>query len=195
MKAEKRFLADFSVFHLIMIAMCAGLGIAIKPIIVPLTHIVTGPLFIPGGAVAGGFYMLFIVLAASLTGKPGAASLACAVQAIIVIITGVAGSHGIMSLVTYVLPGVMVDLFLLAVRRLECNGLILFFAGLIANFTGTFLSSVVFFRLPLIPLMLALLSAALSGGLGGLISWGLTVKLRKLNPIYRVKDKENTDEE
>ena len=187
---KKRFLSSFSVFNIIIMAMCAALGIAIKPVIVPLAHIITGPLFIPGGAVAGGFYMLFIAVAAGLVGKPGAATLTCVVQAILVIITGVIGSHGIMSLMTYILPGVVVDLFLLIVRKRGMNALICLIIGLLANVTGSFLSNVVFFRLPFVPLMLTLLAAALSGSLGGLIAWQIIKGLRRMNAVFDKPKKE-----
>lgn len=182
---RKGLLATFSIFNLIIIAMCAGLGIAIKPIIVPLVHIVTGPLFIPGGAVAGGLYMLFIVVAAGLVGKTGAATLTCAVQAILVIISGVPGSAGILSLVTYIMPGVMVDLLFVIIRHKGCCAFCCFLAGLVANLTGTFLTNFVFFRLPFVPLMLTLFAAALSGCLGGLIAWGVIKRLRVLNPAFK----------
>ncbi|GAG99538.1 unnamed protein product, partial [marine sediment metagenome] len=54
----RKFLQRFSLFDLVIIAMVAALGIATKPVITPLVHIITGPLFIPGGAIAGGFYMM-----------------------------------------------------------------------------------------------------------------------------------------
>ena len=53
--------------HMVM-AMLAASGIAIKVVVVPLAQMVTGPLLIPGGVVAGGFYMLFLVLASAITG-------------------------------------------------------------------------------------------------------------------------------
>ncbi len=180
---KKGFLASFSVFNIIIIAMCAGLGIALKPVLVPLVHIITGPLFIPGGAVAGGFYMLFIVVAAGLVGKRWTATLTCAVQAVLVLITGVIGSHGIMSLVTYILPGVMVDLLLIAIRHRACCALCCFLAGMAANLTGSFLSNAVFFRLPFVPLMLTLFAGALSGGLGGVVAWSIIKKLRAFSEM------------
>ena len=96
----KKFFIKFTVFDLVLIALVAALGIATKPVIVPLVHIITGPLFIPGGAVAGGFYMMWIVVGAGITGKRGTASLIALVQAIMVIAIGVFGTHGLMSLVT-----------------------------------------------------------------------------------------------
>ena len=187
---KKKFLSSFSVFDIIVIAMCAGLGIAVKPVVTPLAHIITGPLFIPGGAVAGGFYMLFIVLAASLVDKPWAATLTCAVQALLVIITGVMGSHGVFSVFTYIAPGLLVDLFYFIVRKQGINALVCFFMGLIANVTGTFGSNLVFFRLPVVPLMLTLLAGALSGGLGGLVAWGIAKQLKKLLPVFNKPTKE-----
>ena len=49
----------FQLSDYVVLAMLAGMGIASKVIIVPLAQAITGPLFIPGGVVAGGFYMLF----------------------------------------------------------------------------------------------------------------------------------------
>jgi hypothetical protein len=183
-KNKKRFLTSYSVFDIIIIAMCAGLGIALKPILVPLSHIITGPLFIPGGAFAGGFYMLFIVVAAGLTEKKWAATLTCIVQALLVLITGVIGSHGILSLATYTLPGVMVDMLLLLIRHNGCGPVCCLFSGITANLTGSFMSNVVFFRLPLVPLMLVLFSAAFSGGIGGLIAWGIVSRLRLFITVF-----------
>ena len=74
MGLTQKALARFSLFDLIIIAMMAALGIAIKPVVVPLAHIITGPLFIPSGAVAGGFYMMWLVLGLGLTGKRGTAT-------------------------------------------------------------------------------------------------------------------------
>lgn len=130
------------------------------------------------------------MLAASLVAKHGAATLVCVVQAIVVIIFGVFGNQGIMSIVTYSLPGIAVDAFYLLVRRQGINAFTCFFMGLLANMTGTLMSNLVFFRLPFVPLMLTLLAGALSGGLGGLIAWSVTKQLRKLIPVFNKPVKE-----
>src|SRR5699024_4696051 len=151
----------FSIFELVVISLMATLGIATKPVIVPLVHIITGPLYIPGGAIAGGFYMMWIVIGIGIIGKVGVATLISLVQAIIVISSGIFGTHGIMSFATYIIPGLAVDIFLLIfksnTRGLGC----LFISGILANASGTFLVNLVFFRLPFVPLMLTLSSAAL----------------------------------
>ncbi|MFZ5969092.1 MAG: ECF transporter S component [Bacillota bacterium] len=174
----RKYLEDFSIFHLVMIAMMAALGIATKPIIVPLAHIITGPLYIPGGTIAGGFYMMWIVLGAGMIGKRGTATLIAVVQAIMVISLGIFGTHGIMSVFTYILPGIAVDVVLLLFRHRGCCLGCLFLSGVAANLSGTFLVNLVFFKLPLVPLLLSLSSAALSGGLGGIIAYILLKKFR-----------------
>lgn len=178
-----KFLKKFSMFDLVIIALTSALGIAIKPIIVPLVHIVTGPLYIPGGAAAGGFYMLWIVLGLGITKKKGTPTLIGLVQALLVIISGVYGTHGALSIVTYTIPGILTDIaaILLGVNKYTSAGY--FTMGLTANITGTFLSSLVFFRLPLIPMLLVLCVAALSGGLGGLIAYKIVRQLEKTDII------------
>lgn len=171
---------QFRVYDLILIALMATLGIATKPVIVPLTHMITGPLFIPGGAVAGGFYMFWLVLAAGLVGKRGVPTLTALVQGLIVIVTGSFGSHGIMSLITYTLPGLMIDLVFVMLRRKWTTVYDFFLAGIIANLAGTYLSNLVFFRLPLLPLLMSLSSAIISGGLGGLIAYQIFTRVKKI---------------
>lgn len=169
----RKFLLNFSVFDLTLLALMACLGIATKPIIVPLTQIITGPLFIPGGVIAGGFYMMWIVIGAGLVQKPGAATLVAAVQAIMVIALGILGTHGFVSLATYILPGIAVDLVMLISRHKGCCVGCCFAAGIAANASGTVLVNFVFFRLPSIPLVLSVSGAALSGGLGGIIAYSM----------------------
>ncbi len=174
----KNTLRRFTAFDLMIIAMMASLGLAIKPIIVPLVHIVTGPLFIPGGAVAGGFYMLWIVLGMGLVRKPGTCAMIALVQGIITITLGSVGSHGILSLLTYTLPGIFAEIpFLFAKKKVF--HILHFMAGcILANLAGTYGSNLIFFRLPLLPLLLSLSSAALSGAIGGVIAYQLYKKLQ-----------------
>jgi len=175
---KNNLLKKFSVFELITIALTASLGLASKPIITPLTHLITGPLFIPGGAVAGGFYMMWVVLGAGLIKKRGSATLIALTQGIIVMVTGTFGTHGILSILTYGLPGLAVDLVFLVFNRKFENSLDFFAAGIIANLGGTYLSNLVFFRLPLLPLTISLSIGALSGGLGGLLAYLIYTKVK-----------------
>lgn len=175
-----KMLLRFSTYDLILISVMAALGVATKPIIVPLAHLITGPLFIPGGSLAGGLYMFWLVVGLGLTRKYGTATLIGLVQALMVAGTGVIGSHGAMSLVSYTLPGLAVDagLFLIG-RHKACCLFCCFIAGMLANLGGTLAVNAIFFRLPLIPLMLSICAAAFSGGLGGILAWQVLQALRK----------------
>ena len=179
----KKFTDGFSVFQLMVVALLAAMGIAVKTVITPLTHLLTGPLFIPGGVAAGGIYMLFLVLAVSLTGKRGAALFCGFCQGIMVLLIGAAGSHGALSVVSYTLTGLSVDTIMLILRHKGCCLLCCFFGGMAANLTGTVIVNAAFFGMPAIPLILSLAVAALSGGFGGLLAWVMTKQLRKLGII------------
>lgn len=178
---KRRFLDNFSMFNLIIIAMMASLGIATKPIIVPLVHIITGPLFIPGGAIAGGFYMLWIVLGIGFVKKAGTGTLIAFVQAIMVLSVGLFGTHGFISIITYSLPGLAADIPFLFSKTKNFNILHYFFSGVAANLAGTYLSNLAFFRLPFVPLLLSLSCAALSGGLGGVIAYNIIKRFKHMN--------------
>lgn len=175
------FLKRFGAFDLVVIAMMAALGVAVKPIVVALAHLITGPLFIPGGALAGGFYMMWLALGAGFVKKRGTATLIGLVQSIMVIATGVYGSHGAISLLTYTLPGLTVDVILWISRQEPDEKMAMFTSVIGANLCGVILSNLMFFRLPLVPLLLSCSAGALSGGLGGLLAWLVLIRLRKLN--------------
>ena len=174
-----KLLHRFTVQELILISAMAALGIAVKPIVVALVHLISAPLLIPGGALAGGLYMMWLVVAMGLTGKRGAATLVGLIQAILVTLTGISGSHGVMSLVSYTAPGIAVDLGLLLIRHRVCCLPCAFFAGVLANVTGTVIVNIIFFSLPPLPLLLSLAAAAFSGGVGGILSWQLLKTLQK----------------
>ncbi len=176
---------------LVFIALLAALGIAAKPVLGPLVHLLTSYLFIPGGVVAGGVYMMFLVLAAALNCKgtagriPFAATFTSIVQALIVMTTGLFGFHGIMSIMTYTAPGLAVDLVFLAfsLRKSESLSFPCFFGGFAANLAGAYAVNLVFFSLPVLPLLLSLFVAALSGGVGGVTASMIHAHLKKLSLV------------
>lgn len=175
------FLKKFSVYNLIIIAVVSALGIATKPIVVPLVHIITGPLFIPGGAIAGGFYMFWIVLGVGIVKKTGTGTLIGIVQGILVVAMGTMGTHGIMSIISYTLPGIVTDIIFLFSQNKKYNILHYVFGCMAANVTGTLISNILFFRLPFVTVILILSAAALSGTIGGFIAYTINRSLEKMN--------------
>lgn len=188
-----KLLSKYRMYDLVLIALMAALGIATKPIVVPLAHMISGPLLIPGGAIAGGLYMFWIVLAAGLVDKRGAATLTALVQALMVLVMGSFGSHGIMSIITYTLPGLMIDVIFIICRRRVRTNLNFFAAGIIANLSGTYLSNLVFFRLPLVPLIMSLSSGILSGGVGGLIAYATYKQIKRMDRSGEEGDADNEE--
>lgn len=164
---------------LVTMALLAGLGLATKSIIRPVVGVITASLYIPTGAVAGGLYMMWPVMAYGLVRKPGAATLTAFTQAVISLLFPV-GNFGILSFIIYLCPGVAIDLFFLLSRHKACCVGCCFGASSIANIVGTVLVGTLVLMLPLVPLLFSLVIAAISGGLGGVIAGTLLVECKKL---------------
>jgi len=169
----------FSTQDLIIIALMAAMGLAVKPLVKNFTHLISTPLGMPGGTLTGGLYMMWLTLALALTKKPGTATLVGLLQGFTVLITGLFGSHGALSIMTYALPGVVVDLAGFVYKRYgKMDGQILY--CLLANLTGTWLVGLIIMRLPKIPLTFALIFSVISGIFGGVLAWLIYAELKKI---------------
>jgi len=184
----RKITSKFSLFEAIVIALTAALGMVSKPLIMPVVRLVTGPLNIPGGAVAGGLYMMFLVLAYGMTRRVFSATLTALIQAVLAAVTGIGGALGFASFAVYLPPGIAVDLIMLIFllcKQPRANAPACFFACMAANLAGTFMMWGAMFQAPLsaIPfvwVMLAFSTAALSGGLGGLLAYFILKRARKV---------------
>lgn len=176
-----KFFERFTLYELVLLTVMAAIGIAVKPIVSTLAHVISGPLMIPGGAVAGGLYMMWIVIGYGMVKKPGSALLIALVQALLVLFTGIIGSHGIMSLVTYTAPGLAVELVMLIIGHRACCTGCAVLGCIAANLAGTICVNYVFFQTPGIYLILMLAIAALSGMVGGVIGWQLIKSFDGIN--------------
>ncbi|MDZ4182133.1 MAG: ECF transporter S component [Candidatus Cloacimonadaceae bacterium] len=170
--------ARFSTKDLILIATLAGIGIAIKPIVSPLSKMISAPLMIPGGSFAGGFYMMWLVLAVMITKKTGAGTLFGFLQALIVLVIGLQGNMGMLSLLSYTIPGIIVDLLYLVMRKRDKLDAHLLLCAL-ANLSGAMVVALLLFRHPL-PLAVGIGALALASGIiGGFASFGVYRSLRE----------------
>ena len=168
--------ARYTTQDLIIIAIISALGLAAKPIVTPIVHIISAPLLIPGGSLAGGFYMLWLALITVLIPKRGAAFITAFIQGIVTLIIGHFGHHGVMSIIIYTAPGISVELLALLFRNKRsltaqtviCSG---------ANLTGAILVALLIMRLPLIPLLISLVAALISGIAGGVVSYNIIKQL------------------
>ncbi len=180
---DKRFLKSFKVLDLVLIAMLAALATAFKSIVGTLVRLITGPLGIPGGSLAGGFYMMWLALGYSVVNKRGSATLISVIQALILFTTGSPGSHGVWTFVTYIIPGICVDIVFLFSKNKKYNILHYMLSVIIANIAGTIGSNVLFFRLSWFYLLFTLVAAAFSGAVGGVIAYTVSKGLSKINGV------------
>ncbi len=175
-------LRKYSSQDLLYIAIMSALGLATKPIITPLIHLISAPLMIPGGSLAGGLYMMWIALAIAIVNKPGAGLLVGITQAIVMLSMGYFGNHGAVSLISYTLPGLMaeiVSLFFHNKKTLLFHVLVV----TIANLTGAVIVTILVMRLAAIPFVISLIAAAISGIVGGIISFTIYNKLKNHNIV------------
>jgi hypothetical protein len=172
------YLAKFSSRDLLYIAVMSALGLATKPIVTPLVHLISAPLLIPGGSLAGGLYLLWMVLLIFLVRKSGAALLMGITQAFVMVGLGYFGSHGAVSLLSYTLPAVILELAWLFFSNPDspANHALLCAS---ANITGALVVTQLVMRLPLLPTILSLVAAAISGIMGGILSWKIYLELKK----------------
>ena len=164
---------------LVLMALFASLGIATKNVVHPLVAVITEPLYIPAGAVAGGVYMMWPVLAFGFVRKVGAASMTSLTQAFISLVMPF-GNFGLLSFVIYLAPGLAIDAFFLLSRHKACCAPCCMIATAIANAVGTVLVGALVLLLPLGVLSFLAVIAAISGSIGGFIANMLLVRIGKI---------------
>ena len=168
-------LKKISTLDAVFITLMAACGLALKPIIGPLSKLISSVLLMPGGSIAGAVYMMWPMLALLVVKEKGTASLVGLIEGVIVTISGIYGSHGILSIITYLLPCLFIDASYMLLKQWE-NRLKFFIPPALGNTVGSLLVVMFFLHLPLIPLLIGLIPAFIFGGLGGL----LALKLYKL---------------
>ncbi len=157
----------FTTIELVVIALLAALGIAVKPFVQPLIKLITATLKVPSGTIGGFIYMFWPVVAVAMTGKPGAATLLSFVQALIAYIIGF-GSHGIANFPAYLLPGIVIDLTFLISGDRGSNYIVGAVAGALGNAVGVAFINLVLFRMPYVALIFTVIVGMISGAIGGL---------------------------
>ncbi len=167
----------------VFVALMSACGLALKPIVGPLFKLIGSALLIPSGSMAGAIYMIWPMLALLIVKQSGIATTVGLIQGIIVMVTGIYGSHGVLSMITYTIPGIIIDLVYLMIYRFENQWLMVIPAAM-GNVSGTAIVSIVFLHLPLIPLIIGLIPAFFFGALGGYLSLVLYRWLVKTFPIF-----------
>ena len=174
--------AKRTTMDIVLIALFASLGIATKSIVQPMVAVFTGPLYIPTGAVAGGLYMMWPVMAYGFTRKLGTATIISLTQAFFALLIPI----GNFTFVIYLAPGLAIDGFFLLSRHKACCAACCIGAAAIANVVGTISVSALLLALPEFALLFFALIAAISGCVGGFVTNILLTKTRKI--VFRSYD-------
>ncbi len=184
----------YSTSDLIIIAIMAAIGLGTKQIVRPLVSLISVPLGIPGGAIVGGFYMLWLVLTKRLAPKTGSGFLFGLTQALVVMILPF-GSHGIFTIITYSLPGIAVDIVDLLFRSKNNTVLCSLVEGAIANFVGSLSVLILIFRLEWRLTLFISLIALLTGNIGGIIAHYIAKQITGMITTETVPEIEDIEEE
>ena len=164
---------------LVLMALFASLGLATKNILHPLIGPLMGAIYVPTGAVMGGLYMMWPVMAFGFVRKPGAATMVSLTQAFISLILPY-GNFGLLSFVIYLGPGLAIDGFFLLLRHKACCLGCCMGASAVANVVGTLLVGGLVLFLPWEVLAFLAVVAAISGCVGGFIANMLLVRIGKI---------------
>ncbi len=125
--------------------------------------------------------MMWLSLAVTVVNKKYTGTVFGILQAVLVLLVGMAGKQGIFSLVSYPLPGMVADLAYHAYHKPHKIFTHLLICTL-ANITGAVVTGLLFFHLPPLLVTMNVLFATASGIMGAYLSFGIFQALAK----YRI---------
>ena len=157
--------------HLAFLAICVALSLVTKRVISPITNLLTDFLRIPGGGAATAFSLTFLVVGTAGLRWSWATTAAGFIQSLIALSMGMSAYQGGLAVLTYTLPGLVIDLM----RRFypHRNKTYFSLSCAAANTAGALLANVLVFRLGGTAFLLWMLIACgmglLVGSLGELL--------------------------
>lgn len=168
--------------HLAFLGICVALSLVTKRVISPITNLLTDFLRIPGGSAATAFSLMFLVVGTSRLKWSWATTATSFVQSLIALGIGMSAYQGAFAILTYTLPGAVIDLL----RRFYPRRNMTYFSlscGA-ANTAGALLSNLLVFRLEGVPFLLWMLIGCIFGLCGGFLGGILFAKLENI-PEFR----------
>lgn len=156
-----------SLRHLTFLAICIALSLVTKRVISPVTNLLTDLIRIPGGGAATAFSLMFLLVGTSGLKWRWATTAAAFVQSLIALSLGFSSNQGLFAVLTYSLPGLVIDLFRIIFPLRDKTYFSLACAA--ANSAGALLTNILVFRLEGIAFLLWVLVAGSMGVFGGLL--------------------------
>ena len=166
--------------HLVFLAICIALSLVTKKVISPVTNLLTDFLRIPGGGAAAAFSLMFLVVGTSRLPWIWAGTAAGFVQSLMAMALGMSAYQGAFAVLTYTLPGVILDLFRRFYPRRDQSYFLLSCAA--ANTAGAGLTNLLVFRLEGIAFALWMLIACSVGLLAGFLG---DILFRRIDKILK----------
>lgn len=164
--------------HLTFLAICIALSLVTKRVISPITNILTDFLRIPGGGAAAAFSLMFLLVGTYSFRWRWAAAYAGFAQGVIALCLGMSSYQGLFALLTYTVPGVVIDLFRMLYPSKGSDFFCLACAA--ANTAGALLTNLLVFRLRGITFVLWMLVSCIFGLLGGMIGSELFKRMESM---------------
>lgn len=170
--------------QLAFLAICVALSLVTKRVISPITNLLTDFLRIPGGGAATAFSLMFLVVGTGGLRWRWATTAAAFVQSLIAMSLGMSAYQGLFAMVTYTVPGLVIDLFRLFYHQRDKTFFLLSCAA--ANTAGALLTNLLVFRLEGVAFLLWMLIACVIGMLGGLLGQMLFDRIAKIPEFGRI---------
>lgn len=165
----------FTLREMIYISLLAATATVSKVPIRALSNFLTSSVGLPGGVIGGVYYMFWIVAACAVVRKKGTATLFCIIQIFVTIATS---SMPLIKLITYLPPGIAIDLFLLVFNKNKFNKGTMMILGAIANCAGAITQATLIMQLPIIPMLVSAAIAIVSGAVGGYFAYVVIIRIR-----------------
>ena len=178
----------FRLSNLIFMALCCDMGVFLKKLIAPATNIVTEVLHIPGG-IGTSFSIMFVLIGAVVVDAPGCATLMSIVQSLIALAIGSTGSMGLLAPIGYIVPGIIIDVFLIILKRIKISRLEqMSIVNALAGVSAALTANLITFNLRGVPLALYFFVACLSGLISGILAATVVTRIEPIFANQRYKE-------
>lgn len=171
--------------QLAFLAICISLGLICKRLIAPLAGVITDIVRLPGGSITSAFSIMFLLLGVMFVEWKPAATVSGFIQSLIAIGLGLASNQGIFALVTFTVPGIIIDILRMIMR--SRNSTFVISTSALANTVCALVSNMAVFHFTSGLLVLWLLIAACFGVVAGVIGSVVYKRMCKVSGFAEIK--------
>jgi len=162
---------NIKIHDIIFLALCISIGFVSKRAVAPFTNLATEFLRIPGGSLASGLPLMFLCLGAFKVKKFGCGALMGFIQGAMAVMLGMTGMQGAFALITFTVPGLIIDL--IGLKKFQKQSIFFIIACTAGTVGSALFSNLVVFRMagPLLLtwVLVGTLSGLACGWLGSVI--------------------------